>query len=136
MSIRLHLSRSLLHWALVLAAGLLLPACSRSGDTPSPGASPGQREYDVRGIIRSISADRSTLEIQHEAIGDFMPAMTMPFSVKVPALVQGLNVGDAVAFRMRASTAQMWIESIRTLDASEVQVETGNTSPAPPETGG
>jgi Cu/Ag efflux protein CusF len=114
---------TMLHLALAAAAALLVTACNRSSDT----APAGQREYDVRGIIRSISADRTTLEIEHEAIADFMPAMTMPFSVKEPAIVQDLNVGDAVAFRMRASTAEMWIESIRKIDAAELQLGSGTS---------
>jgi Cu/Ag efflux protein CusF len=120
----LGLSRKTGLLLVVSCAAGMLGACDRAAEIPAAGT----REYDVRGIVRGISPDRGTIEIQHEAIPGFMPAMTMPFSVKDPALVKDVNVADAVEFRIRATTAEATIEKIRTIDAGQVKLD---TSPAP-----
>ncbi len=56
-----------------------------------------QRRFDARGVIKAIADDRTSLDIAHEAIPEFMPAMTMTFAAR-PAQLRGLAVGDRVRF--------------------------------------
>ena len=58
------------------------------------------QHYDTRGVIRGISPDRTTLEIEHENIPDFMPSMTMPFSARDQKEIANLKLRDAISFRM------------------------------------
>lgn len=58
-------------------------------------------EYDTRGTIRAIDLENRSITIAHENVPGYMPAMTMPFDLLDPAQVQGLSVGDRVAFRFR-----------------------------------
>lgn len=88
-----------------LAAAVLWLGCSRT--PPSP---PAEHTYTVRGRIAglpSASAPGSSLQIQHEAIPEFvnskgvksgMASMTMPFPVAKGLEVSGLAVGDLVEF--------------------------------------
>jgi protein SCO1/2 len=70
-------------------AALVLGACGRAADTPA-------REYELKGQILAVRPERSEVIIKHEDIKGFMPGMTMPFTVKEPALLQGKEPGDLV----------------------------------------
>jgi Cu/Ag efflux protein CusF len=88
----------------VLAALLVVAAaCGGSGSSsPDPVAS-GVPDgvYDIRGSVVSLDRTRNILEIDHEAIPGVMPAMTMPYEVADPALLQGLSIGDRVRGTLR-----------------------------------
>jgi len=54
--------------------------------------------YSVNGVVRGIDRDRLSVTIAHEDVPGYMPAMTMPFSLRDASQVDGLDVGDAVHF--------------------------------------
>src|SRR5215207_8158448 len=54
------------------------------------------RQYELRGQILAIDAARKEVLIKHENIKGFMPAMTMPFTVKDDQLLSGREPGDLV----------------------------------------
>ncbi len=59
--------------------------------------------YESEGTVVNIVADQGLLLLDHEPIrapGYFMGKMEMPFSVAEPALINGLNVGDRIHFRV------------------------------------
>ena len=70
-----------------LAAVALLVACDRE---------PPARQYELTGQILAIDTTRNEVLIKHDNIRNFMPAMTMPFTVKDPALLSGREPGDLV----------------------------------------
>ena len=81
--------------ALVLALGA--GACgSESGEAQEPQQA-GDR-YDARGVVREIRRERSSITIHHEAVPGYMPEMTMPFDLEDLSLLEGVSVGDTVAF--------------------------------------
>src|SRR5512138_1913912 len=53
--------------------------------------------------------------IQHEAIPDFMEAMTMPFHVKSTNDLAGLSAGANVSFRLLVTEDESWIDRIVTV---------------------
>ena len=65
----------------------LLAACNRE---------PPARQYELQGQILGIEPARNEVLIKHGAITGFMPAMTMPFTVKDPGLLAGKEAGDLV----------------------------------------
>ena len=65
----------------------LLAACSRE---------PPSRQYELQGQILGIDPSRNEVLIKHGAIAGFMPAMTMPFTVKDAGLLSGKAPGDLV----------------------------------------
>ena len=70
-----------------LAVVVLVAACDRE---------PPARQYELTGQILAIDASRNEVLIKHENIRNFMPAMTMPFTVNDPSLLSGREPGDLV----------------------------------------
>lgn len=72
-----------------LLAGLALAACDRAADTPS-------HAYELQGQILAVRQERKEVVIKHGDIKGLMPGMTMPFTVKDAALLEGKQAGDLV----------------------------------------
>jgi protein SCO1/2 len=70
-----------------LAVVILLAACRQP---------PPARQYELQGQILGIEASRNEVLIKHGDIKGFMPAMTMPFTVKDAGLLSGKQPGDLV----------------------------------------
>lgn len=68
--------------------------------------------YTVKGTIREISADHRTVAIQHQEIPGYMSAMTMPFPVKAPALLDGFVPGEEIQFRLVVFPRDAYIDQI------------------------
>jgi len=75
------------------------------------------RVFTVNGIVKETEHADNTLIVEHEAIPDFMPAMTMPFKVKNPVELEGLQPGNAIKFRLSVAENRSWIDQIRKIDA-------------------
>lgn len=70
-----------------------------------------ERIFTVTGVVEA-KLDNGDVVIQHAAIPDYMPAMTMAFTPAQPAEATALKVGDAVRFRYRVGEERSVIESI------------------------
>jgi protein SCO1/2 len=55
---------------------------------------PESRQYEVRGQILALDRERREVLVDHEDIAGFMPAMTMPYRVEDPAVLDGKKPGD------------------------------------------
>jgi len=73
--------------------------------------------FEVKGVIKELKPDGKTVQIRHEAITNYMPAMVMPFEAKNPKELIGLKAGDEVKFRMTVSADDVWIDQIQKLSA-------------------
>jgi|SRR5688572_15805988 len=73
--------------AIALLSALLAIACSRAEKT---------KEYTMVGQIVAIAPERREVTIKHQDIDGFMPAMTMPFTVKDAALLDERRPGDLI----------------------------------------
>jgi thiol-disulfide isomerase/thioredoxin len=60
-------------------------------------------EFDVSGVVARVDSDRQVLEVVHDDIPGYMPAMQMPFPVERPELLEGLGMGDRVDFHLRVT---------------------------------
>ncbi len=108
-----------------LLAVVLAGAAGGPHLVPASAAEAAPRSYQAVGVIREIKPADRTLVIRHEAIGDYMGAMTMPFTVKDPKAMAGLVVGDKVAFRLTVTKTDGWIDQIKVLE------EGGAVAPPP-----
>ncbi len=108
--------------SILLGAALLsLGGCNKSpNDPPSASASSTTsaeskvKRYDARGVIKGFTEGKKAVNIAHEDIPDFMKAMTMPFDLPSPSLVEGLKEGDAVEFSFtEESGGRLLIQSIK-----------------------
>ncbi|HEX4646136.1 MAG TPA: copper-binding protein, partial [Verrucomicrobiae bacterium] len=107
---------------ILVAAAALLSAtvsCTQEnslGANPPAAASTNQHTYQVKGVIKELKPDGKTVEIRHEEVPGYMPAMTMPFEVKDAKELKGLQPGDAVSFRMTVTDTDGWIDQITKLN--------------------
>lgn len=115
-----------IHSTRLFVVALLAPICisllTGCGRSDAPDSDSAAREFAVRGAIRGIAPDRQTLEIEHEAIPNYMPAMTMPFTAKDAAAAKDLKIGDAVSFRMVVTEKEAVIDRIQKIDAGQLRL--------------
>ncbi|MDB6058258.1 MAG: hypothetical protein JWO95_2102 [Verrucomicrobiales bacterium] len=71
-----------------------------------------EQVFNVTGRIVSIEPGGRTVHIAHEDIPDFMPAMTMPFTMRHPEQVADLAPGDAVQFHLIVTKDDSWVSEI------------------------
>ena len=102
-----------------VAIGLSLIAvgCNRnaSADTAGPAASAARTNvYQAKGVIKAFGEGKKTVKIAHEDIPGYMKAMTMPFAVLQPSVLDGLKEADSVDFSFtEESDGRMLIQSIK-----------------------
>jgi protein SCO1/2 len=111
--------------ALICIAGPI-PACQRA----SPSREQAARHYEVRGIIRGLAPDHTSVDVEHEDIRGFMPSMTMPLSVHDQKEIVDLKLGDGIAFRLNVTDQDVWIDQVRKIPANDVHLP----SPTPAAT--
>ena len=91
--------------ALAAVVLMVAAACGGGASAPDPVDPPlPSGTYDIRGSIVSVDRPRNIVEINHEAIPGVMPAMTMPYEVADPALLQGIAPGDRVRGTLRVDS--------------------------------
>lgn len=69
--------------------------------TATPASTPKNGDYAGKGVVTKINIELGSVEFNHEAIKDLMPAMTMEFFVSDKKMLEGLEVGDKVDFVIR-----------------------------------
>ena len=79
-----------------------------------------ERRAEVRGRIVGFGDDARTIIVEHEAIPDVMPAMTMPFELRTPGGLDTLDVGDAIGFSLVIRRNDSWIEDVRRLPDTSI----------------
>lgn len=90
-----------------------------SCDRPAPRApAPSQGSTNVqtflgRGVVKEVKADGRTVVVQHEAISNYMAAMTMPFRARDTNDIPALRSGDEVTFRLTVMGEESWIDHVR-----------------------
>jgi len=68
--------------------------------------------FEVKGLVREVKSDSQTVVVRHEAITNYMEAMTMPFRVKDPKELSGLRAGDKISFRLHVTDSESWIDGV------------------------
>jgi protein SCO1/2 len=110
--------------ALGFGAAMLVTSCDRgpsgTGSSSEVEAKPGtnRQAYEVKGLIVALKPGEKSVEIKHEAIPGYMPAMTMPFDVKDTNELAGLAPGESVIFRLTVTDMEGWIDQIRKTGAA------------------
>jgi protein SCO1/2 len=116
-----------------LCAVLLLTACNKqSAPVPASPSAPARQTFAANGVVKELEPDGKTVVIQHEAISNYMAAMTMPFEVRDPKELRGLKPGDAIAFHLVVTTNEGWVEDITQRQKLPEPTNAAPASPAPP----
>ena len=71
-----------------------------------------EREWTVRGVVRSVIPEINVLVVTHEDIPGFMPSMTMGFRAANPKLYAGLQAGDVIRFTLKGVPPNVTIVAI------------------------
>ncbi len=76
------------------------------------------RSFAARGVVKELKGDGRTVVVSHEAITNYMDAMTMPFKAKEPQELMALRPGDQVMFRLSVTDTESWIDEISKIAAA------------------
>lgn len=89
----------------ILIATTVAAACGRAPDA---------RQYEVRGQILGVDAERAEVLVDHEDIPGFMPAMTMPYKVNDVGLLEGKQPGDLITATLVVEEVDAYLSAITT----------------------
>lgn len=121
------MNRTRLGFPLLLLCALLA-ACQQQ-----PSAE-GKR-YDLKGTIVSVDKAGQSATISHEAVKDFMDAMTMPFKLKDAWPLDVMKPGDEVQATLVVTEDSHWLEDVVVVQKSAAQAgatpATGSRLPQP-----
>jgi protein SCO1 len=99
----------------------LLIACMiscKKSDTNQPAAQSSAKHYHLKGKVVSIDKQAKMLNVDNEAIPDFMDAMTMPYKVKPDSELDKLSAGDAITADVVVQDDKAWLENIAVINRS------------------
>jgi protein SCO1/2 len=98
----------------VLLTTLMEVACNEGTvQKPSPEAAQSSaKHYHLIGKVVSIDKQSKMLNVDSEAIPDFMDAMTMPYKVKPDSELDKLSPGDAITADVVVQDDKAWLENI------------------------
>ena len=100
--------------ALALASGAAVAAHAAPGDPAAAAQPPAHRSAKGVGVVTEIDAKEAVVTLKHQPIPALgWPSMTMPFHANPPSLLNGLKVGDKVAFDTREADGLPEITAIR-----------------------
>lgn len=85
----------------LLAAAIAVTACGGGSDS-------GQGS----GVVRGIDTANAQITLEHGDIPGLMKAMTMTFEVADPTLLEGVEVGSEVDFRVRYADGKYTVTEI------------------------
>ena len=85
----------------LLLAGFAIKSSAQSSSSA--------RMFSAQGVVEELHPENQTVVIKHQAISNYMEAMTMPFPVKNPADLSGLKRGDQVTFQLHVTDDQSWV---------------------------
>ena len=112
---------------LVLIAFSVFACAGFWGCNRQPSRSPTEKRYDLKGKVIAGEKDKHLLTGAHDDIKDFMPGMTMPFTVGEPAAwvfeaPHEVVPGDQITATLVVDGPRAWLEDIViTKEGTEIQ---------------
>jgi protein SCO1/2 len=104
--------------AFCLGVSLVIAACNRSS---------ADRTYPVQGQVLEVAPDHQQATVKHEEIKGLMAAMTMPYKVQDPRLLEGIAPGDLINATLVVTTNDAFLSEVRKVGEAPLE-----KSPAPP----
>ena len=122
-------SRKCILATLATAFLLISIGCKRPAETngpvgaltvAAPSSNAGVKRYSLNGMVLGKSEQGQELTVKHGVIPGFMPAMTMIYKVKDPAVLKNLEPGDQISAVILDSSSNdnYLLDEIVTTDAS------------------
>ena len=71
-----------------------------------------EKHYDLKGKVVNVERDKHLVTVAHEDIKDYMPGMTMPFTVADEGDFEILAPGDQITATLVVDGAKSWLEDL------------------------
>ena len=81
----------------------LAGTCRRSGN---------EKRYDFKGKVVAVEPEKHSVTVSHEDVKGYMPAMTMPFTVRNEADLQILAPDDEITATLVIDGSRSWLEDL------------------------
>jgi protein SCO1 len=91
---------------------------------------PEQRTYQLHGQVLAVKPESREILVKHDDIPGFMPAMTMPYTVKDEALVRDRAPGDLIDATLVVSEGTAWLSAITKTGTAPVPADAPSKIPA------
>lgn len=88
-----------------MIAVTVLGGCRRQQQPVQDSAAASYKTYKLRGKVVATNAATAEVTLNHEAIPGFMEAMTMPYKLKDPSILEELHPGDTITADVLVSQA-------------------------------
>ena len=88
----------------ILVAVLLLAfiSCTRSNE----------KRFDLKGKVVAVEPEKHLVTVAHEEIKDYMPGMTMPFTLPNEYYLRNLAAGDEISATLVVDGSHSWLEDV------------------------
>jgi len=80
------------------------------------------KQYEMRGQILAVNRDRMEILVKHEEIAGLMPAMTMPWKVRMASMLDNLGPGDLITSEIEVEDNQGVVTKITKLGTAKPDV--------------
>lgn len=108
-------------WRVLIAGLVMLGAgCSREPEAPT---------YQLKGQILVVKPETRELLVKHDDIPGFMPAMTMPYAVKDPALLENRAPGDLITATLTVESTLAYLSAITKTGSAPLPDDARTTIP-------
>ncbi len=106
----------------LMIAGLTIAvaSCSRAPETPT---------YQLTGQILVVKPETNEVLVKHEDIPGFMPAMTMPYVVKDPAIIKDRVAGDLITATLKVAPDGAFLSAITKTGSAPLPEDARTTIP-------
>jgi len=91
---------------------LLLALVSTSPPACKPSATGPEQRYPIKGKVVNVDKRGSVVTVAHEAVPGYMDAMTMPFKLKDPSLLDVMADGDRLQATLVVAGVRSWLEDV------------------------
>ena len=71
-----------------------------------------EKRYELKGKVVAVEPDKHLVTIAHENVKDYMPGMTMPFTLPDEATLGYLATGDEITATLVVDGSQSWLENV------------------------
>lgn len=108
-------------WRLLIVGLMIVGGgCSRTPPAPT---------YQLTGQILVVKHDTNQVLVKHEDIPGFMPAMTMPYAVKDPALIKDRVAGDLITATLNVAPDGAFLSAITRTGSAPLPEDSRTTLP-------
>lgn len=85
---------------------------SSQGTVKNQDSEDSAMEFDIRGVVVAVNANRTGVTLNHQDIAGLMKGMTMEFELQNPTVISDIKVGDQVDGRLRVSDGKYTITKL------------------------